>query len=537
MNKFGASVLLAFLAVLLFSHCAKKGSPTGGPKDTIPPIILKSNPENYTTNFEGKEIRVYFDEFIKLKDLQQSLVVSPPLEYQPIVTPVVSAKVLKVKIEDTLRENTTYVFNFGRSIVDNNEENEYDYFTYVFSTGDYIDSLKIRGTIKESLLPELQSKTTVMLYEVNETFTDSIVYNQKPSYISSTREASNEFELTNVKEGNYLLVAIQETNNDYQFNPATDKFAFHPEVISVPTDTSYTLTLFNETPDFSFGRASHVKKNRIVIGYKGPLDTFQIEPLFILPQDYKTRIIKDPVKDSLNYWFQPTFDIEVQDTLQFIAKYTNEIDTLTVRLRDLYADSLEVSKLNKGVIIPKDSIKFRATTPLESFQEDSIQILDKDSLSIVKQLFLNKEKNEISIAFDIEEEQVYKLTALPSAFTDFYGNTNDTLQFTYRTLPISDYGTLQLQLEGLIEFPLIVELVDDKFKVVASKYLTKNESVFFDYLEPKNYFLRLIFDTNGNEKWDSGNYLKKLQPEKVIYYPSSIEIRANWSINETFIFE
>jgi len=537
MNKFGASVLIAFLAVLLFSHCAKKGSPSGGPKDTIPPIILKSNPENYTTNFDGKEIRVYFDEFIKLNDLQQSLVVSPPLKYQPIVTPVVSAKVLKVKIQDTLKENTTYVFNFGRSIVDNNEANEYDYFKYVFSTGDYIDSLKVRGSIKESLLPELEAKTTVMLYAVNDDYTDSIVFKEKPFYVSSTREGSDAFELTNIKEGKYLLVAIQEENNDYQFNPSTDKFAFHPEMITVPLDTSFTLTLFKEVPQFSLGRASHVKKNRIVFGYEGLLDSLQIEPLFKLPEGYETRIIKDPAKDSLNYWFKPSFDIELQDTLQFVTKYAKELDTVTVRLRDLYPDSLEIKKLDKGVIIPRDSLKFSASTPIESFQADSIQILDKDSLIVAKELFLDRENNEISIAFNIKEEQIYRLTALPGAFKDFYNNVSDTLQFTYRTLPISDYGTLQFRLEGLIEFPLVVELVDDKYKVIASQFLSENESVFFDYLEPNNYFLRLIFDSNGNKQWDAGNFLKKIQPEKVVYYPTPIEIRAYWSVNETFIFE
>lgn len=537
MNKFGVSVLLAFFAVLLFSHCAKKGSPSGGPKDSIPPIILKSNPENYTTNFEGNEIRVYFDEFIKLKDLQKSLVVSPPLEFQPIITPTVSSKVLKVKIQDTLKQNTTYVFNFGRSIVDNNEENEYDYFKYVFSTGDFIDSLKVRGNLKESLLPELQAKTTVMLYEVNESFTDSIIYKDKPSYISSTREESSDFELTNVKEGTYLLVAIQEENNDYQFNPSTDKLAFHSEMITVPTDTSYTLTLFKEVPEFSLGRASHVKKNRIVIGFQGPLDTLQIDPLFELPEGYQTRILKDSGKDSLNYWFQPAFDIEVQDTVQFKVRYADVQDTLTVRLKDLYADSLQVSKLNKGVITPKDTLKFKASTPLESFNELAIEILDNDSLSVDKKVFLDKRKNEVNIAFDIQEEQVYRFTALPEAFTDFYGNVNDTLQFTYRTLPLSDYGVLRFNVEGPVEFPVIVELVDDKYKVVASKYLEEREPILFDYLETGNYFVRILFDTNKNRQWDSGNFLGKIQPEKVVYYPTPIEIRPNWDKNETFIFE
>ena len=126
---------IVLLFLLSFTDCAKKGSPSGGIKDSIPPVIVKSNPENYSINFSENEIRIYFDEYIKLKDLQKELIVSPPLKYPPTITPLSTSKVLKIKIDDTLKENTTYSFNFGNSIVDNNEENAFKYFKYVFSTG------------------------------------------------------------------------------------------------------------------------------------------------------------------------------------------------------------------------------------------------------------------------------------------------------------------------------------------------------------------------------------------------------------------
>ena len=243
--------LIVFVALLLFSNCAKKGAPSGGPKDSIPPMIVRSNPENYTTHFSGDEIRIYFDEYIKLKDLQQNLIISPPLEYQPVITPLGTSKVLKIKILDTLKPNTTYSFNFGKSIVDNNEENEFDYFKYIFSTGSYIDSLTVKGKIADALLAQPDKRTIVMLYERTETFSDSIIYTEKPTYITTTKDSTQTFELNNLKEGSYLLIALQEETSNYTFEPKEDKIGFINETVLTPNDSSYTLSLFKEIPIYN----------------------------------------------------------------------------------------------------------------------------------------------------------------------------------------------------------------------------------------------------------------------------------------------
>ncbi len=531
------NVLALFCCVLLFSHCAKKGSPDGGPKDSIPPIIVKSNPENFTTNFEGEEIRIYFDEYIKLKNLQQNLIVSPPLQYQPVITPITSAKVLKIKIQDTLKENATYVFNFGKSIVDNNEENEFEYFKYVFSTGSYIDSLSIKGRVNDILLPNLEGKATVMLYELTETFKDSIIYFEKPTYVSTTKEKDPTFELTNLKEGQYLLVALLEEPSNYTFQPKKDKIAFHPTPITLPGDSTAVLNLFMEIPHYRFNRASHISKNKIAFGYEGQVDSLNIEPLFDLPSDYSYRLLKDPNKDSLNYWFKPAVDPEVTDTLKFKVTYRETVDTVDVRIRDLYADSLELKMTSSATLIPRDTLFVSSNTPLDSLYADRFVITDRDSTLIQNSAFLDRIKNRIGLLFDKKEETVYRITVLPEALVDFFGNKNDTLELTARTRALSDYGTINFKLVNLKDFPVLIELVDEKKQVQASEYLTENKEVYFDYLDPGNYFLRIIVDANKNGKWDSGNYLEKRQPEKVIYYPKSIEIRANWSLNELFTLD
>ncbi|MCB0431911.1 MAG: Ig-like domain-containing protein, partial [Mangrovimonas sp.] len=133
------NLLLRFLGVFLIIasiiSCANRGSPQGGPKDMDPPKIERSSPDNYSINFTGKEIKIYFDEYIKLKNLNKQLIISPPMNTQPEITPLGSAsKYITIKIFDTLQPNTTYAFNFGNSIVDNNEENAFPFYRYVFST-------------------------------------------------------------------------------------------------------------------------------------------------------------------------------------------------------------------------------------------------------------------------------------------------------------------------------------------------------------------------------------------------------------------
>lgn len=522
---------IALLFMLSFVDCAKKGTPSGGQRDTIPPVIVKSNPENYSINFTGDEIEIRFDEYIKLKELSKELIISPPMKFTPIITPLSTSKTLKIKILDTLKPNTTYTFNFGNSIVDNNEENKFEYFKYVFSTGSYIDSLKLSGKVRDakSIFPEIP--TTVMLYEVNETFTDSVVYTEKPIYITVTTDSTGTFELSNLKAGKYLLLALKEKNNDYIFQPQIDKIGFEEELITLPTDTTFTLTLFKEIPNYKFTRASQVAQNHIVFGYEGRADSLDIKILSEVSSDFESTYFKDQKKDTLHYWFKPKIEA---DSLIFSVAHQNTIDTTIVRMRQLPKDSLIVSAIKTGTIKRNDTIKLRANIPLVSIDANKFKIMAKDSSSVEATVSLNREYNWAKIYFPKKEDQSYSVTVFPGGLTDFFGATNDTLSIEVKTLLVSDYGTLNLTLANVAQFPIIVQLVDSKYEVVAEEYITENEAVFFDEILPNKYFLRIIYDNNQNGRWDTGSFLRRQQPERVIYYPTQVEVRANWSLNETF---
>ncbi len=524
-------ILLLFS--LSFVDCAKKGFPTGGERDSIPPVIVKSSPENYATNFSENEIRIYFDEYIKLKDIQKELIVSPPLKNVPIITPLSASKVLKVKITDTLKENTTYSFNFGKSIQDNNEGNPFEYYKYVFSTGSYIDSLKLSGVVRDAQLLQPDNPTTVLLHEVTEAFNDSLVFSEKPTYVAIT-DTTNAFEFTNLKAGKYLLLGLKEANNDYTFQPANDKIAYAESVITLPTDSLYTLTLFKEKPKYKIARANHKTKNHITIGFEGDGENLQIDLISDTPEGFDYKIYSDIKTDTLHYWFKP--EIEA-DSLLFVAKNYDKIDTLTVRMRELYKDTLRLSAINTGVLKAKDTLKLRANTPLVSFDSEKLIVLDKDSVKVEARLSLDSKYNTAKVIFPKSEEQYYNIQLLPGAITDFFETSNDTLNYAVQTKLLADYGTLTLTLNNVKQFPIIVQLVDTKFKVISEEYINENKPVLFDYISPANYYVRIIYDENENKKWDTGNFLERLAPENIIYYPSKIEVRANWSLNEIFTLD
>lgn len=532
---------ILFLLSLSFVDCAKKGTPSGGPRDTIPPVIVRSSPENYSVNFSGDEIEIRFDEYIKLKEIDKQLVISPPMKFRPIITPLSTSKILKIKITDTLKPNTTYSFNFGKSIIDNNEGNEFEYFKYVFSTGSYIDSLKVSGNVGDAQLIAPEFPTTVMLYEANEAYTDSLVYFEKPTYVTVTQDSTGYFELTNLKEGKYFLMALKDKNNDYIFQPKIDKIGFVNTPISIPSDSTYSLTLFKETPHYKLSRPTHVGKNHIIFGYEGDAENLDIQMLSSVPSDYDFRVFKDETKDTLHYWFKPNIEA---DSLVFKVSSKLAIDTATVRVRDLFKDSLNISAVKSGTLRRKDTFKLRANTPLASFDLEKFQVMAKDSSFIDPIVRLNEEYNWAEVIFPKNEDQSYNIKVFPGALTDFYDRTNDTLQFNINTRNSSDQGTLNLNLVNVDRFPIIVQMLNSKYEVVAEEYLplspdgeAEKKKVFFDEISPNKYYLRIIYDDNQNGMWDTGSFLNRLEAERIIYYPTPIEVRANWSLNETFILK
>jgi len=527
-------LLFVTFMVLALWQCAKRGSPSGGPKDITPPKLVRAEPENFSTNFKATKIRLYFDELIKLEDVQNQLVVSPPFKNPATISPMGGpSRYIEVTIKDTLRENTTYTINFGQSIVDNNEGNPNSFLSYVFSTGDYLDSLTLSGAVKDAINRKADEFISVMLYEIDSAYTDSTIYKQPPLYITNTGDSLPFFELRNLKAGKYALFGLKDVNKNNMFDQGQNKIGFIEDTITLPTDSIYGLNLFREQLNYKPSVPSLAANNKIIFGYQGDYRDMVIETLTTLPDSVGTTILKERDKDTLNYWFTPT-DL---DSIIFTVRNdkVQVLDTFTVKMRNLPMDSLKLSASVNGKFNFEDTFSILANTPIVAMDTSNISLMVSDSIPATYTYELDTLRNKIDFDFETEPNQKYSFSLLPGAITDFFGIQNDSLAYNLSTSSFADYGNLTMILSGNVNYPVIVQLTNEKGEVQREILATEPQSFEFNNLNPGNYIARVIFDENGNGKLDTGNYLEKRQPEEISYYPGTIEIRANWEKEETFI--
>jgi uncharacterized protein (DUF2141 family) len=525
--------LSILVGVLIFVGCARRGKPEGGEEDMDPPIFLNAEPSHESIHFKEEKIRLNFNEYVKLKDVNNQLVISPPMKNRPIITPAGSAsKTLKIRILDTLQKNTTYTLNFGNSVEDNNEGNAIINYKYVFSTGDYIDSLKIKGSIKDAIRKDTIENFSVLLYKITEAYTDSIIFKEQPTYAGKTIDSVN-FEITNLKEGKYLIIALRDFTSNYRYDPRQDKIGFYSEFITLPTEDTYDISLFKEVPAFEATRPSEVKKGRIYFGYEGDPKNMKIDLLSDSIPGFKSAMVYEEGKDSVSYWYTPM----ERDSLVFKVSQNEYMKEFTVRLRSKELDSLMVSSEYSGTLNLKDTFSIVTNIPIDKINRRKITILDKDSLDVSYITSFDQSKMKLKFDFEVQSNQEYKFKFLPEAITDLFGNVNDTLNFNTKTKAPEDYGIISFTVKNIRNFPIIIQLLDNQDAIIESIY-SENESYFrFENLETSNYWIRIIFDTNKNKKWDSGNFLNRIQPEKMIYFPEKIEVQSNWISDKTFILE
>ncbi len=526
--------VLSIFVVIVYS-CAQRGMPEGGPKDEDAPVIVSANPDFGNTNFKAKKIKINFNEYIKLKDLNKNLIISPPMQYKPIIYPQGAAsKFINIKIIDTLKENTTYTISFGNSIVDNNEGNQIKSFQYIFSTGSHIDSLVVKGSVEDAFEHETPEDISIFMYEMNEAFTDSIIYKEKPNYIGIV-DSNNNFSIQNVKEGRFLIIAIQDANNNYLFDPTVDKIGFIDNPIETPTDSIYKIKIFKETIDFKPLRIAEIAKGYLNISYQGKKpENLKLELMNKVSEDFKSYQYFDRKKDTIHYWFKP-FE---QDSLTFkISNNSQILDTLTYKPKSKDTTQFVFKLTNGGILALRDSLIFSSTIPISKFDKSKITLIDQDSNHVKFKPLLSEDQMSLKIRVKRRYNQKYNIELLPGAIETFYNIENDSINKSFSTKSPEDYGTINLIVKNKTQNSpnLILELLNKDYQIVDKTIISPDEDEYpFKNLPADKYIFRVIFDTNNNKYWDSGNYLNHIFPERVIYYHEFIELRSNWEINETF---
>ena len=523
-----------FLYIILFFsiiNCAKKASPTGGPKDTIPPVLISASPKLNTTFFDKEEVKFIFNEYVQLDDIGKQLIISPPLKIGGYkLHPTMSAsKKITLSILDTLLENTTYTFNFGEGIKDYNEGNKMSFFSYTISTGAEIDSLNLKGLIKDAIEMEPDDFISLQLYPIDSSYNDSAIYRKKPFYVTSTLD-STVFEFKNLKAGEYELIALKDFSNNYFFDQNVDQIGFLNTPITLPLDSIIELKIFKEKTIFNWADPFFINNHHIGHGYYGNYENQKFKLLSNVPKSFEYLITKNRETDTLNYWFKGI----KTDSLKFEYPINDTIKTELVNFKNPIKDSLVINQMTIGSIDLTEKFKLSSNLPIISSDSSLVKIRKKDSTLVSSKIRIDENYDRVEIDFKLIPNDTYNIQLLPNALKDFWGNTHDTLNYRVSTKKIEDYGNIFIQLIYEESYEFILELLKDG-KVVRS-YNKPNEdsNYLFKLLDPGKYFLRLIKDKNNNDKWDTGNYLEKIQPEEVIYFPFELELRANWDLNETF---
>ena len=287
---------------------------------------------------------------------------------------------------------------------------------------------------------------------------------------------------------------------------------------------AFNLYLSEENPSYKIFKPFQEFSNRVSFGFRGNIDSIKITSNV---SNIHSTITKDREKDTIHYWFR---DFEY-DTLSFNVSNKDSINFFKLPKRDYEKDTLILSEENSSFELGNKFI-LNSTVPILKIDSTKIKIINKDS---VVQSFKSKIKDEIDIVFDFEilPNDKYSIEVLPNGITDFFGNSTDTLNYSFTTKKRSDYGNIYVNLSRISFKPIIVDLINMNEEIVMSKTLLNSlEACVFENIKPGDYNLRLIHDKNNNGKWDTGDYLNKNKPEEVIHYNDTIKVRANWVIRE-----
>lgn len=548
--------LVFFCSLLLIASCAQIGSPAGGEFDRTPPKVSRYRPDSATVNFNSRTIEIIFDEYIQLQDLNSQLLISPPLEFTPEITAKKKTLVIELDKKEVLKPNTTYSISFGNAVKDIRESNAVENFRYIFSTGSFIDSLTLSGSVQNAFDHKTEKNLLVMLYS---DMNDSAIYKTLPDYFAKTNDVGA-FKVNNIRQGKYRVVALKDDNSNYKYNDE-ERFGFLSDQVEAGKQEDVIIYMYTEQPKNIFlKKYNQVQYGKFVFVFNKGSDSLRLSRLNKEAlKDVKEFTEFSKNKDTITYWMDPvdkdslilqvSNGARILDTLRFkLIKKENALKSSRVPFKFTLMNSqnAETFDLNKELNLvfshPVEKINDDAKV---SLKEDSViyskypLIYSKSPVSneTVKIITAQKTdaKNPAALASSknmlLKENTTYSLTVLPASFTDFFGLTNDTIKMKFRTKEEKFYGSVKLNLQvETLNSSYLVQLLDDKENVVRQSNVSKSETLFYDYLYPASYKLKVIFDKNSNGKWDEGNYLKKQQPEKVTYNTEAVNIRSNWDL-------
>lgn len=523
---------LLFWVVALIFGCAAMQNPQGGPRDTTPPKILKVEPKDLSTNFIAKKVVIEFDEYFKLNNQYKEFSVSPDVEKQPVLK--INKRRLEIAMPDSLEKNTTYTLNFGKMITDINEGNELKNFTYVFSTGPTLDSLSISGKVTDAVTGTPQLDALVFILPLQK---DTIFGKKRPS-IYATTDSSGNYQLKNLRKDNYRLYAIKEQGGgDKIYQQQNDEVAFFNDTIKLSKNIdSANLLLFKEIPtDFRVKDKKINNEGFIQLSWNKALKNAKIDIINLPDYNKEKIVITNKGNDSAKVWLPK---MEFDSLLLTISEAGKTLDTVKVSRgkKDTYSSEIKAAdNLESGSLNPNKFLKISFNTPIKSLDISKLILLE-DSIPR-KGFTVEKDSNDvlsILVKYNWKPKSSYNLDLKPGAITGIQGAVNKAISKQFNIASKDDYGTLILD----VKIPdttanYILEVVDEKKEnVISTQIVEQSKKLLFANYKAGVYFVRITYDENKNDVWDTGDVAERRQPEKIWYAPTELSIRANWERNE-----
>lgn len=553
------SYLTAVILITL-SSCARQTSPNGGPKDTIPPVNYSklSIPRNGSTNYNQKEVQLEFDEFISLNNPKEQIIITPDVEKKYDI--VAKKKKVILTFENDLKDSTTYTINFRNSVQDVTERNSARNLKLAFSTGSYIDSLSITGTVIDPLTNKDVKQATVALYQ-QDTFN---IFKHKPTILTETDE-KGKYQIENLKPGKYYIYAILDKNKNIIVDSKNESYAYLKDSINLVNNVNAIVLplqkLDTRTLKLISARAYNsyfnIKMSKSLKQYKLTSPRGTIQSSFAETQD-NIKVFNNGILEGDS----------IQIKLSATDSSSNNLDTTLYakfNFKKLIKEPFQMKVESFSPYHTNGTIKAKIqfSKPIAAITFDSITYKIDSTHSITfsqNDLKIDSIKNRLTLEKTIDKQLLAKpdittqtATKTPpktktksddftlllgkGAFITVEGDSSQKVSEPHRPVYFDETGIIMVEV-STNEQSFVVELLDTSFKIVTTVRNTKK--VNFQDLPPADYQIRLIIDRNGDGVWTPGNPITRQNAEPTKIYltektGSIIKLKANFEVGPMLI--
>lgn len=545
--------IFIFIIPIFFLACARQTSPTGGPKDTIPPILIKSYPKNGAVQFKENQMTLTFDEAVTLQNPKEQIIIIPNIDKEYEIVAKRNSVTLDLKTK--LADSTTYSITFRDAIIDITEKNIPKNLKIAFSTGAYIDSLSIKGKVSDLLTNKESKDVTIALYQ-SDTFN---IFKHKPIYVTKSDEKGY-FQLTNLKNGEYYLYAFQDKNRNLITDSKTESYAYINSKVNLQSNIDSAelkmikldMRPLKVTSARPYNTYYNIKTTKPLTDYK--LTSAETEIISSYGEDNSIiKVYKNFTLDSLRLRLTGTDSALNKLDTTLYAKFSDRLV-----IKEKFTATIRNSTLIQSKGYFESTISF--TKPLLHINTDSI-LIKLDSLNAIHftadDILIDSINKKLTLSKKIDKQvlQNQKPSSQPptkskpkeiisnqfylgkGALVSIENDSTENIKENLKLLTTESTGVLLIKVETNVT-NFIVQVKDKSFNTVKSSINKKD--IRFEDLIPGEYQIFLIIDTDSNQKWSPGNKLMNIEPEKIHYYRNdkglnTLTLKANWELGPLLI--